>query len=303
MTDKLVERLQELLPISDGGFRRRLVAGTIVTVSLFYVFIFPEFLNFIEDYDQEFDLIGVLTSPLYFVLLLLIIYSIGSLSEIFGTLFLVRAIGELLQSLKNAYKRAKTDRSARSSTLLLFYIVFLPVPLTLAFLKGLLGYTSYNFELESLALSDRAKKVFEGLPSKVQSGLLFPLSKDFDIAWKFIEDSVIVEDRKWLRTKNISINGGLATLNALFLVVLIVTADFLYKNYLAFLFNFNFALNPLFHIKPAFAQTISLEQASSRLSLVILFGALTYRGFFMLVTSMVVDAIEVLANQPAKSEG
>ena len=197
MDNKQLEVVLEKLPYMDGSGRRRFVTGGIILIGLIW-------LNWgsisSEIQVSDIEITDFLASPTLTFCVILMIYAIGSIVEMLGDLFLVRAASGVFWSFgfpsrKVNFKNKYLKYLARAALWLwavpyiaLFYVI-----------RGFLGRTSYQINFEN-ELSEDGGKVFKKLPSKVSKGLAFPVGNESDFAIKYLIDKFRQEpDRKWAR--------------------------------------------------------------------------------------------------------
>ena len=184
MTEEQLDKILDRLPFFDGSGRRRFVAGGIIFIGLagFNWESLSGTLGSLEVKD-------IFASPMIAGGALLLVYAIGSIVDLFGELFLIRAASGIFWGL-TAPNRATAMSERRLMKALkvgLAYCVAIPQAI-LGMLLGLIGRTKYTIQLSGL-LSQEAQSVYESLPEKVAEGLSEPVGDNSEVALKFITDS------------------------------------------------------------------------------------------------------------------
>lgn len=216
MTDEIMDKILDRLPIFDGSGRRRFVAGGIILIGIT-----------VPNWDTLQQALGglevgdILTSPMIAAGAVLMVYAIGSLAEMFGELFLVRAASGIFWGLKFPFRTANFNNKVLRiiiRTILLFTIA--PILAFFYALYGFIGRTVYATDIVSL-LSQHAQERYNIMPDKVALGLRMPVGDDTEFALKFVIDELQSEvDRKWARRLILRAKDVAATITALQVVVL-----------------------------------------------------------------------------------
>ena len=134
-----VDKLLEKVPVADGRFRRRMMAGGIVV--LVSVLTYRSDMTFIGASIGWGD---ILSAPSLLLVFLVIVYALGGVIEILGQIFVIRAVGEAIHFFRSQFKKKENESWGITAVIWAvkaipaFYIVYL------AFLKGLLGNTGYK---------------------------------------------------------------------------------------------------------------------------------------------------------------
>ena len=181
----------------------------------------------------EFDVGDILTSPTIAGGVVLLVYAIGSLAEMFGELFLVRAASGIFWGFQFPVHAVKYKNKVLRMTTRTVLTVFVGPILAIFFaLYGFMGRTHYTIDITAL-LSQGAQKLYEALPEKVARGLRMPVGDDTEFALKFVIDELESEaDRKWARRLVIRAKDVAATITALqvvFLYILILNTGLIYR--------------------------------------------------------------------------
>ncbi len=214
MSSSFLNMLVERLPYSDGGARRRFIAGGTLVIGITVLFQ--------DSIGAQFEGLNtktIISSPVLAAGLLLIIYAIGSIVELFGEFFFIRAASGLFWAIKLPYYRSKKLPQSYIMRIVAYFVVPLSAPWF--FIKGLFGVTDYEISLAG-RLSPKAKEILENLPERIALGLTKPVGDESELALKYMVEMFEEEqDKKWARllvrrTKDIS-----ATTTSLFLVLLL----------------------------------------------------------------------------------
>lgn len=215
MTGEQFDRLLDCLPFLDGSGRRRFVAGGIILIGI------AGFnWNSIREGLGSLELKDLFTSPIIASGALLLVYAIGSITDLFGELFLVRAASGIFWGLDVATRFTTSSEGKLISALKVGVACFAVVPLAIwGLLLGLTGRTKYTIPLSG-RLSREAQSVYESLPEKVAEGLREPVGDNSEVALKFITDRFHSEaDKKWAR-RLVARAKDVATTTTALLVVL-----------------------------------------------------------------------------------
>jgi hypothetical protein len=220
MDDTQLDKLLERMPYADGSGRRRLVTGGIVLVGIAIILFKADALaNF---GDVEVDLMTVLGSPTLLLIVILAVYATGSIVEMLGDYFLVRAASGAFMALGLPGSRASAEQSsAARAAFYILYFSIVPLVTLWQVLSGLLGKTRYSIDLAS-RLTPEAAATFEGFPSKVVNGLQYPVGDDSEYALRHITETLTEEaDRKWGRRLLNRVKDVSAVTTSLFLLGII----------------------------------------------------------------------------------
>jgi hypothetical protein len=185
----LAETLIDRLPYADGNGRRRMLAGGVLLLGI----LIPNWSSLSETFTL--DPLQILRSPLLIGFVALAVYLAGSVLELFGTLFLVRAAAGLL----TAFDVFGTPRGTTSRFRRLLAILATPVRAMWGVLWGFLGFGSVNLRLEA-SLSCKAHEVVSRFPSKVILGLENPVGDYGPLAeFYLLREIKSTSTRKWAR--------------------------------------------------------------------------------------------------------
>ena len=184
----------ERLPYTDGSGRRRFVAGGILLIGIAF-FNWPSVRAAVGEVNAT-DIIGI---PVIAAGAVLVVYALGSIVEMLGEFFLIRAVSGVFWALgfpgRSMALRTSPLGKLSAGLLSAVAVFFLAV---WNLLKGLLGRTNYAISLEP-KLTPKARELYAKLPSKVVSGLSRPVGDDAEIALKHITELLPESDRKWAR--------------------------------------------------------------------------------------------------------
>ncbi len=241
---KTIEKVLDKLPYSDGSFRRRLVSGGIVLVGIIIVCLLlsnPE--SFKELPIGNLTIKDFITSPIIAGVVILFVYALGNLVELFGEIFLVRSASGIFWALKFPLRKVKKEKEekdkhhkiiirskiARFIFRGILWILLVPFLIIFHVVMGFFGYTSYKIHIYS-DLSDRAKKLYEELPDKVELGLRQPVGDNTETAWKFLVDEFDLEqDQKWARRNISRVKEVLAVTTAIIIFFICIAVAFTSK--------------------------------------------------------------------------
>jgi len=184
----LAEILIERLPYADGNGRRRMLAGGVLLLGI----LLPNWSSLSGTITL--DPLQILRSPLLIGFVALAVYLAGSVLELFGTLFLVRAAAGLL----NAFEVFATPR-ASGQLRRLVAMLGSPFRAIWGVLRGFLGFGAVNLQLEE-SLSCRAHEIVRQFPPKVILGLENPIGDYGPLAeFYLLREIKSASTRKWAR--------------------------------------------------------------------------------------------------------
>jgi hypothetical protein len=219
MAESQLEKLfDRLLPYSDGSGRRRFVAGGILVVG-------GALLNWDlvrSALGTEVHFIDVIKSPVIAGGMLLLVYAVGTLVELIGDLFLVRAAAGVFWSFGLPRRVATSKTGWRRVAYCALAAVAVPFVMAWNLIRGLLGRTDYRLPLDE-ALTPSARERVAELPAKVAEGLRDPVGDNAEMALRYIVERFAAErDRKWARIVINRVNEVSAITTALFFFVLML---------------------------------------------------------------------------------
>ena len=211
-------KLIGIIPYLDGGVRRRLSAGTIVLIS--FTFLFPKSYISILDINLTYSLAKVITSPIFAIFAILIIYAAGGLVEVIADMFFAKLAGNMrwlftapkywhekhrrLEKLFPLKPKAPLTKAPLKNLLFYYFGIllkllsfyFLVIPLFLIeCIKVTYGISSFNWERGlKRNLSLCAYTYFEKLPEAVRAGLQSPFGNSSDFSWEYFCNNGIKEE-------------------------------------------------------------------------------------------------------------
>ena len=206
--DKILDRI----PFFDGSGRRRFVSGGIVLIGI--VALNWGALGGALKPLGTFDAKDFIASPMIALIVVLMIYALGSIIDLFGELFLVRAASGIFWALNrplhvvqrshNEYAKkpgrtriTKTKDFLMTSLKTLWAIIWVIPHVLWSVLMGFVGKTRYSFQIKRV-LSKNALKFYTQLPEKVSDGIYHPVGNNAQVAQKYLIDQFTKEsDRKW----------------------------------------------------------------------------------------------------------
>ena len=187
------------IPYIDGGFRRRMTAGTIVTLTIGYsVFITgADNLDGASQYGYAFgtgfkQLADVLSSPAAAVLFFLLVNAVGGLVEVVAELFVAKFTSNI------AWAVTEPRWNTRNKNKLIKWIVqyakrisfSLAVPFRIYYglAMALRGRSIYRWEDLRRELRTSTRADFKKYPGVVIDGLMEPFGKYGSVSWKYFAD-------------------------------------------------------------------------------------------------------------------
>ena len=195
MAGDQIDRILDHFPLFDGSGRRRFIAGAIVVIG-------GSLLNarLIEEALQDLKMEVLLASPLIVAGLALIIYTAGSILELFSDLFLIRMASGVFHAHQRPTKFLGENPSRLRRVVGWLIAVALMVPRAIRNLAfGMLGKTQYSISIERF-MSDNAREYFGKLPQEVVSGIRQPVGDNAEFSFKYLVDRFDSEtDKKWAR--------------------------------------------------------------------------------------------------------
>ena len=192
-----IEQLFDKLPAADGSFRRRIISGSLVTIFAIYAH-FPGLQE--SDILQGLTIKDIVTSPSVVFVLFALFYVIGGIIEIFGQLFVVRAVGEAIYFINTIQKRKFKNRLYYPFYWFIWFILGLFINYIYIF-RGMIGITKYSLPMSRENLSKEAFVQFRGLPKKIKDGVVRPLGDNFDLSWEYLESELNDKYRKVVRNR------------------------------------------------------------------------------------------------------
>jgi hypothetical protein len=191
----------ERIPVLDGGSRRRVTAGTIIILAAFLAL--PKFQSQVNAAVTKQNV----SLSLFVLIGGLLIYATGVLVELFGELFLARAIGNTMWVFQEATRHARervANANPRHFAQLKYGWWILVVPegicwLLPYFVMGLFGGSRWEMHFPK-ALTGEIKTVYETLPGSVRTSIESPLGRDSEFGRRALVDQLHnVSLRRWAR--------------------------------------------------------------------------------------------------------
>ena len=216
MTEDQFGKILDRVPFLDGSGRRRFVAGGIILIGIAA----PNW-GQLQTALGGLGVADILGSPLIAAGAVLMVYAIGSLADMFGELFLVRAASGIFWAFRFPNRLVKFESKALSIMTRSFLFIFVaPFVAFIFVLYGFIGRTRYTIDIEKL-LYPGAQDLYRDLPQKVTRGLSQPVGDDAEFAQKYIIDQLQSEaDRKWARRIFARAKDVAATITALQIIFL-----------------------------------------------------------------------------------
>ena len=183
--DKIVDRI----PYSDGGFRRRMTGGSIVTVAIgitaWGLFGSQERLEYIASSGIG----NVMYSPAILALLLVIIHAIGGTIEVFAELFVARIAGNMAWSVQRPRVIVAVKFRAIRGILSFIYFALLPFFSMYGLVCAFFGKSLYNWNNIKDHLSKEAVTRYDSFPHIVRQSLKDPFGKRRAFLWIYFGSS------------------------------------------------------------------------------------------------------------------
>jgi len=221
-----IEAVLDRLPIFDGAGRRRFVSGGVLLIGLVLLL-----MNSQSDMVVPIETLQLIGTPTLTLAAVLIVYSIGTVIDMLGEFFIVRAAAGAYGATTETFHRALYAQSFRERARGFGQIAVLPVVILVGTFKALFDSRYYAIRM-SQCLSEEASNRFLSMPSRVRLGLQHPVSDDSDFAFKYLIDSLKSDfDRKWgrlllHRTRDLlSITTSLFLIGATILFVNLIGPD------------------------------------------------------------------------------
>ena len=152
-TGKILERI----PIFDGSGRRRFVTGGIILIGIALTHSIAFNAPLKDIVPEGIEATDLLTSPMVIAISVLIVYTVGTIFELFGELFLTRvasgifwAIQFPVRFIQERGKQKKLDMFDRALIYVVTYIFAVPPLLIFFSFCGFLCVTFYRFDLTHL---------------------------------------------------------------------------------------------------------------------------------------------------------
>jgi hypothetical protein len=209
-----LDALLERIPITDGGGRRRLTAGTIVLLTGFAVS--PEIGQWIVAASKEASLSILLAAGA------LLIYAVGVAVELIGEVFLARAIANAVWSYLFAKSTSRTWRGWRVYLRWPFIVVWGSARAIPYFVIGLFGVSRWRMRPRR-RLSLRARLTLKAQPTSVRNALEQPLGSNAEFGRRALIDQLsTTESRLWAKRLLDRPKDVLALVSAIVFSVVIV---------------------------------------------------------------------------------
>lgn len=283
------EKLLEKVPYFEGGFRRRLAAGGLIVL--------PTTVGLAIQRHAELKVLGlsgaeVVTSPSVLVTLVLMIYVCGTVSEVFGEIFVARIAGNVAWAASYPFRRVPLEQRLANKLLsyvkigLLFNFV-VPWLIYLEFIKGVFGVSSYSWKDLPSRLSEPASATFHLMPTIVRTAVAAPFGLHGEIAWRYLSASGDADQRSWIRSLESRNKEVLVTLTALIVSLSFLASLFWPRN------------------SPETADSVGQYLGIYAVFQVAAFFLLAlFAAYFLTVQKSIISAIEVVAlHLPSATEG
>ena len=175
--DKLVERI----PYFEGDFRRRLGSGVIVVIAILVA------VSLVSSISAE-DMLKFLTeAPSILILIAILAYMIGHLTEMVSDIFIARFAGNLAWALIAPLTWFSSWSSYLKYPARTICWLFFGLLMMWYFFRSLFGVSDYEWRSLENRLSKHSLSLFNTLPIVVQTGLRQPFGIYQDVAWNHLK--------------------------------------------------------------------------------------------------------------------
>jgi hypothetical protein len=200
--------LKDLLPSAEGSIRRRLLAGFVVMGAAIPVFWAGNL--------KEFLVASGLENATVALGALLVVYSVGLLSEIVGETVLLRAFGGAIWALEFPSRSIHAHTpGARWALRAAAYYLIVPAYAFWEGVRGLIGKSAYVADVQARLRTDDARRAFDRLPPYVRSGLTEPYGDGFDTAFQHLSATLAEAHRGQIQKLHMRNLETLALVSAL----------------------------------------------------------------------------------------
>ena len=178
-----LDEILNKLPYFDGGFRRRMTAGAIVTITIVIM------INSGNSLEHSFkSLSDLISSPAAALLFFLLVHAVGRLVEVLAELFVARLTGNTAWAVK-VPEWTFMDRSKVLKFIL--RVLFLPVTVILIYYgwcRAMSGQSIYRWEKLEDELNTETQTQFNSYPEAVKDGLREPFGTYGKSPWTYFAD-------------------------------------------------------------------------------------------------------------------
>ena len=193
-----IDKIADKISYFDGGFRRRMTAGTLLTI-------FVVLGLFSESKPEIVELVEY-TSPGLLALLFLLVHAVGGLVDVFASLFMSRLAGNIAwtferprllnKTSKHTLGKLKPLKSGRYLIILiryllrpivsfLFHAIVLLIKFPIGFVSAFIGVSFYHWASLKDQLTDTSSRLVDDYPENVQLSLDDPFGKKRRFLWVY----------------------------------------------------------------------------------------------------------------------
>ena len=208
------DKVLNKIPYFDGGFRRRITAGFIVTIAIAAIIqdgnnlggIFKSLLT---------EGVDFLSSPIVVLLFFFLLFGIGGLVEVLAELFLGRLAGNTAWAFTVPEWKFMNRSKIIKPILIIF---FLPVNIFWGWLRALQGQSIYKWKRLESELKTETQKQFESYPESVKDGIKDPFGVNGNLPWIYFADNGSTVSARALARKLENRNKDFLTIVTSFLI-------------------------------------------------------------------------------------
>jgi hypothetical protein len=202
-----IDKVLERFPYTDGAWRRRFVTGLVfVFVFTFYsVLAYGEYALTSFGDLKESGIKDVLQSTQLLLVVILVIFAIGSIIDAITPAFIVRGASICVGILNRLFDYVPQNDPRRKAWMCFTIVATFPF-WPLAILGGTIASSAGFSPLNRLGLkthgasflSTDAVRVYEALPDNMKEGLDEPFGDRFDAAWRSLVEFAPVSLQQWI---------------------------------------------------------------------------------------------------------
>lgn len=218
---KSFDKLIDQIPILEGGFRRKIIAGVIVFVCIVasggLAAIVPSFATQFEALSKA----NLLSPVLSGIILLLLAYAIGGIVEVVSNLYFRRAAGNVLWAVYTPYKKIKNKLGKVVGLATIPIQIFIVVPL-LAFgvLWAAFRPSLFEWAPGESCTREEVKSELGFLPSQVKYSLSRPFGELSDLCWEYFSVTGSINHQLFARKLKASMADMIVLISAVTISVL-----------------------------------------------------------------------------------
>ena len=218
-----LEKIIDMVPYSNGGFRRRMTAGTIVNLSIGIALILSGHTFGIKIEDLK----SVLSSPMVAIVFFLLVYAVGGLVEVLADLFITRLTGNTAWAIISPkYMFQNKHKLIRPILRMFAYYPGIAFLLYIEWGKAFAGKSSYEWKELEKELKPKARDHLEQLPDIVKDGIKDPFGKYEDLPWRYFSSHGANDDVKALARKLENRNKDVLVIVTSLMIAAIINVSF-----------------------------------------------------------------------------